>query len=177
MTTPPLLSGCKALAVAGQLPTCGLAPCALRGLGPSARRQPRSDVRVGVTAVACVVPLIGTGSAPGRLGGRRKRRLGPARPPGPASAAYRARALDWAAPPPGALGQEAGLQPRRSARTGALRPGLHHAAPLRVPNLSFWVAVHESVTGSGIEVEVQLQLERPRPFGHVQRAACHCGCQ
>ena len=66
--------GCKALAVAGQLPTCGLAPCALRGLGQALA----SLVRVGVTAVAGVVPLIGTGRAPGYLGGRRKRRLGPA---------------------------------------------------------------------------------------------------
>ena len=81
--------GCKALAVAGQLPTCGLAPCALRGLGQALA----SLVRVGVTAVAGVVPLIGTGRAPGYLGGRRKRRLGPAAAAGrpPASAAYRAR--------------------------------------------------------------------------------------
>jgi hypothetical protein len=89
VTTPPLLDARPWLYIAGQLPTCGLAPCALRGLGQALA----SRVRVRVIAVAGVVPLIGTGSAPGRLGGRRKRQLSGTRGRGGASpgAAYRAR--------------------------------------------------------------------------------------
>ena len=111
--------GCKALAVAGQLPTCGLAPCALRGLGQAPLARPSRGHRRGrrcATDRYWQSPRLPRWQAKAPAGTRGRGGASP-------SAAYRARVTGRHLRP----GPFNGLQPRRSARTGALRPGLHHA--------------------------------------------------